>query len=155
MPERSRSDLNAALTLQGSTKKAVTSGAIFVGYNVGNIAASYTVKTPEASIKYRSTWITVIVAMVVASIAALALRWLLVRENRRRDEDAAKQRETNVLSSGEPTLPSTPSPEGQGGDVEKGTSTSTPAVPPGAVLKALDDYVDLTDKQLPHFRYTL
>lgn len=30
----------AAANVSGSTKKAITSGAIFIGYNVGNIASS-------------------------------------------------------------------------------------------------------------------
>lgn len=100
----------------------MTSGAIFVGYNVGNIAASYTVKTEEAASKYRSTWITVIVCMVAASAAMLILRVLLQRENRLRGVAAAN---TIAITDGD------------------------------QVVMELDEYADLTDKQLPEFRYTL
>lgn len=46
---------------------------------------SYLVFTPEKKIKYRSTWIAIIVCMVVTSIISLGLRVLLQRENTRRD----------------------------------------------------------------------
>lgn len=104
----------------------MTSGAIFVGYNVGNIAASYTVKTEEAAIKYRSTWITVIVSMVAASAAMLVLRVMLQRENRRRGVSAtATAPEVRREETGD------------------------------KVVMELDEYADLTDRQIPEFRYTL
>lgn len=106
----------ASANTAGSTKKAVTSGAIFVGYNVGNIAASYTVKTQEAPQKYRSTWITVIVAMVVASGLVLVLRVLIKRQ-----KDANEAAE---LSDDD-------------------------------VVMKVEEYRDLTDREIHGFRYSL
>ncbi|KAL1405363.1 hypothetical protein Q8F55_008994 [Vanrija albida] len=127
----------ASANTAGSTKKAVTSGAIFVGYNVGNIAASYTVKTPEAKVKYRTTWITVIVSMAAASIASLVLRWLLVQENKRRDALVVKE---------------APAAGGEKADAPRADDGASDDA---QVIKALDEYADVTDKHLPSFRYTL
>lgn len=44
--------------------------------------------TKEAPVKYRTTWISVIVVMVFTILAALALRLAWARENARRDKDA-------------------------------------------------------------------
>ena len=73
----------------GATKKATTSGAIWIGYNLGNIVSSYSVVTSEKAVKYRSAWITVIIGMVFTSAASLLLRWMYIRENKRRDSVAA------------------------------------------------------------------
>ncbi|KAL8286127.1 hypothetical protein RQP46_004615 [Phenoliferia psychrophenolica] len=75
----------SAANVSGSTKKAITAGAIFIGYNVGNIIAPYLVFTPEKAIKYRSTWIAIITCMVITSIISLLLRMIYTRENTRRD----------------------------------------------------------------------
>lgn len=48
-------------------------------------ATSYVVLTPEKPIKYRSTWIALIVCMAFTSVVSILLRLLLARENRRRD----------------------------------------------------------------------
>lgn len=53
----------AANNVAGSTKKAITSGAIFVGYCVGNIIAPYTVFISEKPVKFRSTWIALYVSL--------------------------------------------------------------------------------------------
>lgn len=106
----------ASANTAGSTKKAVTNGAIFVGYNAGNIAASYTVKTQEAPQKYRTTWITVIVAMAAASLLMLLLRVLIKRQ-----KDANEAAE---LSDDD-------------------------------VVMKVEEYQDLTDRQIPGFKYSL
>ncbi|KAI5477384.1 hypothetical protein MNV49_006451 [Pseudohyphozyma bogoriensis] len=69
----------------GSTKKAISAGAVFIGYNVGNIIGPYLVFTPEKAIHYRSTWISIIVCMCVTSALSILLRFVLQRENARRD----------------------------------------------------------------------
>ncbi|EIN12276.1 MFS general substrate transporter [Punctularia strigosozonata HHB-11173 SS5] len=74
----------AATNVGGETKKACTIGAIFVGYNVGNIIGPYLVNTDEADVKYRTTWVSIIVVMALTIIAAMALRILWARENKRR-----------------------------------------------------------------------
>lgn len=106
----------ASANTAGSTKKAVTNGAIFVGYNAGNIAASYTVKTQEAPQKYKSTWITVIVAMAAASILMLVLRFLIKRQ---KDANDAEE-----LSDDD-------------------------------VVMKVEEYQDLTDRQIRGFKYSL
>lgn len=106
----------ASANTAGSTKKAVTNGAIFVGYNAGNIASSYTVKTQEVRVKYRSTWITVIVAMVAASCIMGVLRLMLRRQQRANEAD--------MLDDDE-------------------------------VVMKVEEYRDLTDRQIRGFKYSL
>ncbi|CEQ40197.1 SPOSA6832_01764 [Sporobolomyces salmonicolor] len=126
----------SAQNVAGSTKKALSAGAIFVGYNVGKcvlclfvlavwlvlieppvtpIIGPYLVFTEEKPIKYRSTWISIIVCMGVtsgtgslvssslastgsskltllplpSSLISLLLRVHLSRQNRARDAAAA------------------------------------------------------------------
>ncbi|WVQ84269.1 hypothetical protein IAT38_006421 [Cryptococcus sp. DSM 104549] len=124
----------ASANTAGATKKGVTSGFIFIGYNVGNIAASYLVFTQEKAIKYRSTWIAVIVCMVFASAASLVLRYLYVAENKKRDA-------LGPVGAG--------AGEKVAVDEEKALEAeSTQSVEKGGA-------VDLSDKERPEFRYTL
>ncbi|KAK0240682.1 major facilitator superfamily domain-containing protein [Armillaria nabsnona] len=76
----------AAANVAGGTKKAICSGMIFIGYNVGNIIGGYIVLTPEVHIHYKSTWIAIIVCMCFVSVASLVLRYILNAENKRRDD---------------------------------------------------------------------
>ncbi|GAA5822235.1 hypothetical protein JCM11251_006271 [Rhodosporidiobolus azoricus] len=75
----------ASANVAGSTKKAISSGAIFIGYCVGNIIGPYTVFSEEVAVKYRSTWIALYVSLGVVCVLSLLLRVLLSRENARRD----------------------------------------------------------------------
>lgn len=59
------------------------------GYTAGNIAAPYTVLTPELPVKYRTTWITLICAMCATMALSLCLRAYFVWENKRRDREAS------------------------------------------------------------------
>lgn len=52
---------------------------------VCSIIGPYLVFTPERPIKYRSTWISLIICMAVTSVLSLILRLVLIRENKRRD----------------------------------------------------------------------
>ncbi|KAI0684268.1 MFS general substrate transporter [Cytidiella melzeri] len=72
----------------GGTKKACATGAVFIGYNVGNIIGPYIVNQDQAGLKYRTTWIVIITVMVLTIISSFVLRILLSRENARRDRDA-------------------------------------------------------------------
>ncbi|WVQ94140.1 hypothetical protein IAU59_001218 [Kwoniella sp. CBS 9459] len=131
----------ATANTAGATKKGVTSGFIFVGYNVGNIAASYLVFSEEKPIKYRSTWIAVIVCMVFASVASVVLRYLYIAENKRRDTLAAT------------SLPEAkPIQVQQQGNEEKFVEEGHTDVP---VVPSVAAYQDKTDKERLEFRYTL
>ncbi|GAA5827780.1 hypothetical protein JCM5353_006415 [Sporobolomyces roseus] len=77
----------ASQNVAGSTKKSVSTGAIFVGYNIGNIIAPYTVFTSERPEKYKSTWIAIFVSLGIVSILSLVVRWIMVRENEKRDRE--------------------------------------------------------------------
>ncbi|SGY18993.1 BQ5605_C014g07531 [Microbotryum silenes-dioicae] len=79
--------------IDGSTKKAIAAGFIFIGYNVGNIVGPYLVFTPDRVHKYRKTWISLLVYTCVASVLSLTLRYVMVRENRERDREAASRGE--------------------------------------------------------------
>lgn len=125
--------LNSA-NIAGGTKRAISTGAIFIGYNAGNIAGSYLVFTPELSVHYRSTWIAVIVSMVFTSCSAVYLRWYMVRENAKRD---AAQTVSIEMSSGV---------ENDKEKVVEGNESSIPEQSP---------FSDLTDKEQTSFRYSL
>lgn len=92
----------------------------------------YLVFTPEKPIKYRSTWIAVIIVMVVASTLSLLLRVHLVRENRRRDMLA--------LDAGQPTQTLAETKSVEHGDEEDD-------------LNVLE--FDKTDRSNALFRYSL
>ena len=108
---------------------------INTGYNVGNIAAAYLVFTEEKPIKYRSTWISVIVGMVFTIFASLFLRYWYIRENKRRDT-AQLQAESvqNSRAGSREKL--------HGGDDGE-----------DKIVEKLEEYQDLTDKQRRDFRY--
>ena len=46
------------------------------------------VNTDQASVKYRTTWISIIIVMVFTVVAAVFLGVMLALENRRRDREA-------------------------------------------------------------------
>lgn len=113
------------------------SGLIFIGYNVGNIIAAYLVFTQEVTVKYRSTWIAVIVSMLAASLLSLIIRWALKRENARRDALGTSGQDTAGVV-----------------EDERDEKDAHPGVMP-PVLPGMEDYRDQTDRQIPGFRYSL
>jgi hypothetical protein len=98
--------------------------------------ASYLVFTEEKPIKYRSTWISVIVGMVFTIFASLFLRYWYIRENRRRDaaEQSLGQHSDHTTTGGSQE-------KLHGGQGEN------------RIVEKLDGYRDLTDKQRRDFRY--
>ena len=126
----------------GSTKKAITSGVIFIGYNAGNIASAYLVIAKEKPIKYRSTWISVIVGMAVASAGSLYLRFWFSWENKRLAERAENVQPLSTASTPE---------EGEVDTKPKEASEAATRGLPGQLI----DYVDRTEKHIPGFRYSL
>ncbi|GAA5955885.1 hypothetical protein JCM3765_000028 [Sporobolomyces pararoseus] len=89
----------ASKNVSGSTKKALTTGSIFIGYNVGNIVAPYTVLTSEAGpsgLKYRSTWISILVSMGVTCLCSVVLRGMFIRENKKRDKEEEEERSNTI-----------------------------------------------------------
>ncbi|KAG7095233.1 hypothetical protein E1B28_006007 [Marasmius oreades] len=81
----------AASNVAGGTKKAICNGMIFIGYNVGNIVGGYIVFADETAMHYRSTWIAIIVCMCFVVGSSFVLRFVMSRENARRNA-AARQR---------------------------------------------------------------
>ncbi|KAK6904696.1 allantoate permease [Kwoniella mangroviensis CBS 8886] len=132
----------ASANTAGATKKGVTSGFIFVGYNVGNIVASYLVFAQEKPIKYRSTWIAVIVCMVFASAGSIALRFMYIAENKRRDRLARGGNKNANPIEGNGSVESAEKLAGEG-------HTDIP------IIENPERYQDKTDKELLEFRYTL
>ncbi|WVQ68063.1 uncharacterized protein L199_006269 [Kwoniella botswanensis] len=135
----------ATANTAGATKKGITTSAIFVGYVTGNIISSYLVFTQEKPIKYRSTWISVIVAMVFASCASLLLRYIYIKENKRRDA----------------LLDSSPSPSSRYNEPQSSQNDASDREKfegsPGDGVPRLGDgmvYEDKTDKERLEFRYT-
>lgn len=155
-----------AANIAGTTKASFASGAVFVGYNVGNIASSYILKGPEANRNYPTTWKIIIAMMVVTMGLASILAASLVWENGRRD---GRRRRRSSSSSNETTTkqPATPKEAAE----EKETNNSAHATSGGANahISALDKDLevvevekevevaehDLTDLQNKAFRYVL
>ena len=128
----------ASTNVGGSTKKAVTNGCVWIGYNVGNIASSYSVIASEKNVKYRSAWITLLVATAFTTIASLVLRWMYRKENKKRGECLVTLTEVSKDSS-----PHTPH-----GDGEKEAESESGK-------GDFDKKKDLTDWENKAFRYTL
>jgi flagellar biosynthesis/type III secretory pathway M-ring protein FliF/YscJ len=120
----------------GATKKATTSGAIWIGYNIGNIVSSYSVVAAEQPVKYRSAWITVIIGMAFTSVASLVLRWMYIRENKRRDLLEAENARAGMSREG-----------ASEGKEEEAVNDGTEEI------EGRTDY-DYTDKERLQFRYS-
>ncbi|KAJ9111253.1 hypothetical protein QFC22_006553 [Naganishia vaughanmartiniae] len=73
--------------VQGGTKQAISSAAIFLGYNLGNIAASYILLPSEAKHHYPTTFKTVIGVMCATIGVTLIISLFMARENKRRDAE--------------------------------------------------------------------
>lgn len=92
--------------------------------------------TEERPVKYRSTWISVLVGMVFTILATLFLRFWYIRENTRRDE-LAEQARQSVQSS------------------RRGSQDKLDDVGErdGCIVEKLSEYRDLSDKERRDFRY--
>ncbi|KAJ9119271.1 hypothetical protein QFC24_005742 [Naganishia onofrii] len=73
--------------VQGGTKQAISSAAIFLGYNLGNIAASYILLPSEAKHHYPTTFKTVIGVMCATIGVTLIISLVMSRQNKRRDTE--------------------------------------------------------------------
>lgn len=70
----------------GHTKKSMTSGAVFIGYCVGNIAGPYCfTSTPGPN--YSGGFISCVVVNAVDVLISMYGFWLYRRENQRRDSE--------------------------------------------------------------------
>lgn len=108
--------------------------------------SQYTVIAAEVRIKYRSTWIAVLIAISFTIIASFVLRFAFIRENKKREAagvSAASQ------PSAQASVGDTPSEEKNGLEAESGATKE------GLALSSLADYRDKTDKEIPSFRYVL
>lgn len=88
---------SAAANIAGSTKATFTSGAIFVGYNAGNIASAYILKPTEAAQRYPTTWKIIIAMMIVTMGLAGLLAGVFHWENRKRRGAIADSEEGGVV----------------------------------------------------------
>ncbi|KAK0532069.1 hypothetical protein OC834_002727 [Tilletia horrida] len=78
---------SATANVKGSTKQSITSGAIFLGYNVGNIAAPYLVKAPQAPQHYRDCFLSIIICMCITIVLSAILAVGMHRQNAARDRE--------------------------------------------------------------------
>ena len=87
----------------GHTKKVTTNAALFLGYCTGNIAGPFFFKTEQTPVYQLGVWM-MIVSHLLELIGVLALRFLLARENKRRDElQAGKTRDDDETAFGDLT----------------------------------------------------
>ena len=70
--------------IAGHTKKVVTNAVLFLGYCTGNIAGPFFYKTEQAPSYPLGIW-SMIVSHLIEICVILLLRFLLQRENARRD----------------------------------------------------------------------
>ncbi|PWN25794.1 MFS general substrate transporter [Jaminaea rosea] len=135
-----------AANVAGTTKASFAAGAVFVGYNVGNIASAYILLPSEASVHYATTW-KIIISMMCASIGlagilAGAMTWENRRRDKRAERDGSSVPPTPVEGQQEKKLDSD---AGLNKDVEATSSDAAAAV----------EQRDLTDWQNKAFRYVL
>jgi MFS family permease len=69
----------------GHTKKVVTNAVLFLGYCTGNIAGPFFYKTDQSPRYELGIW-SMIVSHLLEVVVILTLRFLLLRENKRRDK---------------------------------------------------------------------
>jgi hypothetical protein len=69
----------------GATKKSAMAAAIFVAYCVGNIVGPQLIKSQTKSRHYPELWLGLIICYCITIVAAVALYFVLWRENKRRD----------------------------------------------------------------------
>lgn len=133
-----------AANVGGSTKASFASGAVFVGYNVGNIAASYILVASEAAQHYPTTWKVIIAMMVITMGLAAILAAIFVFENRARDKRASGAA-VAVESSGREER------QIDQDDVHDEEVKSNQTLEEATEIEAQD----LTDKQNRKYRYVL
>ncbi|KAF5006339.1 hypothetical protein FDECE_7267 [Fusarium decemcellulare] len=68
----------------GHTKKAVYAAATFIGYSLGNIAGPLMFDAKYAP-RYDESFTGIMICFAICIFAAIALRWELDRENKKRD----------------------------------------------------------------------
>ncbi|KAK4542352.1 hypothetical protein LTR36_006808 [Oleoguttula mirabilis] len=122
----------AANCSAGHTKKTTVIALYHIGYGLGNILSPQLFQQ-QYKPRYIVTWAVILgVAVILPSFIILALRWYLVRENKRRDQLAAQGviREVGVVTHVE----------------EDGSKTEE-------VVDARQ--LDLTDRENLAFRYVL
>jgi Major Facilitator Superfamily len=115
--------------IAGSTKQAIASAAIFLGYNCGNIASSYILISKEKKDHYPTTFQIVIGCMCATMALAIIQALYLANENRKRDRLYGR----SVNSTN--------------------TSDEKEAQLKAAQLEETFNH-DLTDRQNTNFRYT-
>ncbi|KUL87704.1 hypothetical protein ZTR_05849 [Talaromyces verruculosus] len=122
----------AANTAAGHTKKTTVIALYHIGYGLGNIISPQLFR-PQWKPRYRPTWIILlVVAAILPSLCIIALRIILVKENKRRDK---LQAESDVRDAG---------------IVEEVHDNGT------TVTHVVDsNQLDLTDKENLTFRYVL
>ena len=121
-----------APTTAGHTKRISTNAIVMVGYCIGNIAGPFMWKK-EYQPRNRVPWTVITVSSFISCILLLVIRWILARENKRRDQEQHDSKYDEVYIA----------TDGVGGekDVEK---------------KKVDRaFLDLTDIQNREFRYIL
>ncbi|EEA24900.1 allantoate permease, putative [Talaromyces marneffei ATCC 18224] len=87
----------AANTSAGHTKKTTVIALYHIGYGLGNIISPQLFQ-PQWKPRYKPTWIILlVVAAILPSLCIIALRIILVKENKRRDK---LQAESDVRDAG-------------------------------------------------------
>jgi ACS family allantoate permease-like MFS transporter len=116
-----------APTTAGHTKRISTNAIVMVGYCIGNIAGPFMWK-PQYQPRNHTPWTIITVASVISAMLLLVIRYILAKENKRRD---LEQRENS-------------------------NTESYVYVPDGIGEKKVHKaFLDLTDRQNKEFRYIL
>lgn len=103
--------------IAGSTKKVTVACIGTIAYTVGNIISPHTFQAKDAP-RYLPAKISIVIIYFLITVDLYVIRWVAVRENRKRDQHKASL-----------------------GD--------------GYVVEKNHEFLDLTDRQNPEFRYSL
>lgn len=82
----------------GATKKSAMSSSIFVAYCVGNIVGPQLIKSQTKSRHYPELWLGLIICYCITIVAAVALYFVLWRENKKRDALPLDETERDKLA---------------------------------------------------------
>jgi hypothetical protein len=82
----------------GNTKKSAMAGAIFAAYCVGNIVGPQLIKSETKARHYPELWTGLIICYCITIVSAVALYWVLWRENKKRDKVPVNEVERDRLA---------------------------------------------------------
>jgi hypothetical protein len=82
----------------GASKNSFQIALIFIFYDIGNIVGPQLVKTPTIKRQYPKLWLGIIIAYCIVIVLAVVLYFMLMFENRPRDQMALDEKEAEKVA---------------------------------------------------------